>query len=224
MRPPLSPDDRRKGWVVVLVVLAALLAPIAVYLWTFGTELSHVHQRWAEMGSAMSGIYTPLLAILTLAVLVAQVNLQFRMNKHTFDQCYVQDARSDVHFYLDQLASELSRKFDDGSEVKTMLIEGFSYANAAQLSEPKVLEIAKTLNRRHHRLVAAWSAYYSVLAGLRSNSYHPYSITYATTKQKAIAMLSYDGCAALDNLVWCVSEGRLHLAFEFSGAGLPQHV
>ncbi len=222
MKVPDLSKSRPKGWFITLAVLTAVLAPIAVYVWTFGTELSHTHQRWSEMGSAMSGIYAPLLAILTLAVLAAQVHLQSSMNRHTFDQSFVQNARDDVHFYLNQLAAEMTRKFNDGSEIKTVLVDAFAYANAQCLDQPDVIEVAQELNRRHQRLLALWSAFYSVLAGLRTHNFYPYSTAYITTKQKAIAMLSYEGCAALDNFVWCVSERRLNYGFEFSGAELPQ--
>jgi len=170
------------------------------------------------MGSAMAGIYSPILAILTLVLLLTQVQLQSRMNEHTFDQSFVQNARDDLHFYLEQLVGELSREFDDGSEVQAMLVSVFAYAEIDDLKRAEVVATASALNKRNHRLVAIWSAIYGILAGLKANDYPPYSNNYVTSKQKAIAMLSYAGCAALDNLVWCVSEGRLSYPYEFSGA------
>ena len=85
----------------MLAIAAVLLAPIAMYVWTFGPTITDNHARWSEMGSAMSGIYAPILAILTLLLLSIRVGLQGRMNEHTFDQSYVQDARADLHFYLE---------------------------------------------------------------------------------------------------------------------------
>ncbi|HJV68879.1 hypothetical protein, partial [Ideonella sp.] len=179
----MSTKRFHKAWPVTLLVIVALLTPIAVYVWTFGTELSHDHSRWSEMGSAMSGIYTPILTLLTLAVLVAQVQLQASMNRHTFDQSFVQESRDRISFSLQQLAAELSREFDDGSEIKTMLIGAFAYANADTLGQPKVVEIAQALNRRHHRLFALWSEFYSAMAGLRAHDYHPYSTAFTAMKQ-----------------------------------------
>lgn len=217
----MSTKQPNKAWLVTLLVTLALLSPIAVYVWTFGTDLSHDHSRWSEMGSAMSGIYTPILTLLTLAVLIAQVRLQARMNRHTFDETFVQESREQINFSLQKLVDELSHKLDNGSEIKTMLVGQFAYANVDTLAQPKVIEIAQALDRRHHRLLAFWAEYYTAMAGLRVHNYHPYSTALTATKQRAITMLSYEGCAALDNLVWCVSKGRLNYGFEFSRAGLP---
>ena len=166
----------------------------------------------------MAGIYSPILVLLTLLLLLTQVKLQSRMNDHTFDQSFVQDARADLHFYLGQLENELSRKFDDGSEIQTMLIAVFAYPGSEDLKDEKIMANAAAINKRYHRLVSIWSAIYGILAGLKTNDYPPYSNNYVTAKQKAIAMLSYDCCAALDNLAWCVSEGRLNYPYEFSAA------
>ncbi len=213
--------ERRKGLAITLAVMFILLVPILVYVWTFGTELSHDHQRWSEMGSAMSGIYTPLLALLTLAVLVAQVRLQASMNRHTFDQSFVQQARDKIAFSLEQLAKEMSQEFEDGSDVKKLLVGAFAYANAEKLKEPALIDVAKALNQRHHRLFSLWSEFYSAMSGLRVHDFDPYNTTFTSMNQRAISMLSYEGCAALDNLVWCMSEGRLNYGYEFSGANLP---
>lgn len=221
MKQSAESPKHRKGPVITLIVLAVLLTPMLVYVWVFGTALSHDHERWSEMGSAMSGIYTPILTLLTLAVLIAQVRLQASMNRHTFDQSFVQQARDQISFSLEQLAKEMSREFKDGSEIKELLIGEFAYANAERLSKPDVIAVAKSLNRQHHRLFSLWSEFYSAMSGLRVHDFDPYNTTYTSMKQRAISMLSYEGCAALDNLVWCVSDGQLNYGYEFSGADLP---
>lgn len=214
-------SNRGPRLAVTLAVLLVLLVPILVYGWVFGTELSRDHQRWSEMGSAMSGIYTPLLTLLTFAVLLAQVRLQASMTRHTFDQSFVQQARDTITFSLEQLAKEMSQEVEDGSDIKRLLVGAFAYASAERLAEPTFIEVAKSLNQRHHRLISFWSEFYSAMAALRVHDFDPYSTTFTSMKQRAIAVLSYEGCAALDNLVWCVSEGRLNYGYEFPGANLP---
>jgi hypothetical protein len=65
-----APPDPRKLSVVVRLILVAVLAvlvsPLIVYMAVFGVSISHDHTRWGEMGSAMSGIYSPILALLAL--------------------------------------------------------------------------------------------------------------------------------------------------------------
>ena len=97
----------------------------------------------------MAGIYTPALTILTLLVLIAQVRLQHRINEHTFDQSYIQDARADLHFYLEQLVNELSKEFDDGSALQAMLIGAFAYATLEELESEQTISIATALNKRN---------------------------------------------------------------------------
>lgn len=198
-----------KAWIVFGLVSAILLLPIAVYIHTFGFTITSDHGRWSEMGSAMAGIYTPILTVLTLLVLLAQVGLQERMNRHTFDQAFVQDARSDIHFYLDQIAKELARTYEDGRQIGSTLIEAFSYPTKPQLLAAPLADIAKTLNKKQPGLLASWSAFYSVLAGISVHDWHPYDNAHIAAKQKAIAVLSYAGCAALDNYTFAASEGRL---------------
>ena len=73
-------------WVCFAIFAVAIISPVAVYVYTFGKELSNDHSRWAEMGAAMSGIYSPLIALLALAVLSFQLVAQRYLNKHILDQ------------------------------------------------------------------------------------------------------------------------------------------
>ena len=59
----------KEYWIILLIISLIMLMPIAVYIWRFGIIISNQHLRWAEMGSAMSGIYAPILSLLTLVVL-----------------------------------------------------------------------------------------------------------------------------------------------------------
>jgi hypothetical protein len=92
---------------VKILVALVLLAPIIFYIHMFGLSISNNHSRWSEMGSAMSGLYTPILALLTLSVLVIQVRMQTEMNKLAFDQQYITEARDDIQYYLFQLSNEV---------------------------------------------------------------------------------------------------------------------
>lgn len=221
MPRPLTTNQIVKAQIITLVICLILMLPIIIYIKTFGAHITNNHSRWAEMGSAMSGIYTPILTVLTLIVLSFQVKLQGQLNEHTFDQSYIQDARSDVHFYLEQLVREVELKLSDDINIRASIINAFGYIPYSELQRSEVVEVAKALDRKHQRLVSMWSAYYCVLTGLKQNQHHPYSVNFTTAKQKAIAMLSYELCAALDNLTWAVSDGKLPYGYEFSRI-LPQ--
>lgn len=66
----------------ILIAGSILAIPIIAYAWQFGFGLWKSNQEWAEMGSAIGGLYTPILSILTLVVLIKQFQLQKSMHKH----------------------------------------------------------------------------------------------------------------------------------------------
>lgn len=49
-----------------------LFAPIAVYSYQFGFGIWSGHEDWSRMGSALGGLYSPMIALLTLALLYRQ--------------------------------------------------------------------------------------------------------------------------------------------------------
>ena len=203
--------------VIPLLVVAAIFAPIIVYIATFGFHITSDHARWGEMGSAMSGIYTPILSIFTLIVLLVQVGLQRQSANDGRDQAYIQDARSDIEFYLAQIDVELEKMVQGGDRnVRKFLKDGFAFADIESLKSTKLFEVAKALNREFPRLSAIWSAYCSQLEGLGSQQHYPYKHNFVAAQEKAIAMVSFETCIALDNFNLCFSEGRLSCSHYFS--------
>lgn len=203
-------------WIFPILIGAALAAPAVTYVVTFGLSVTDNHARWAEMGSAMSGLYTPILSLLTLAVLVAQVRSQVQMNTHHFDQTYIQEARADIEYYLTQLDLELSKRLPDGATVHQLLNSSFAYSRLADLRSDEARQMAKNLNRQFPRIFSVWSAMYSIFAGLSSQKHYPYKSNFVAAKQKAIAIISFETCVALDQYVWCASEENLKYPFQFS--------
>jgi hypothetical protein len=202
--------------VSIATIAIMLITPIVLYISTFGSELSAIHSRWGEMGSAMSGIYSPIFAFLALIVLVMQVLLQYQINFHQYDQTYIQEARSEVQYYLEQMDRELAKNLDSGVNIRDFLHSAFELADINELSSKQFFEIAREFNRIHPRVCAIWSAIYTIFAGLRSQKQFPYEHNFGAAKQKAIVMTTFTTCVALDHFLWCVLKGRLSLEFEFS--------
>ncbi|MDP8568269.1 hypothetical protein [Methylophilus aquaticus] len=207
---------KKRKVLVVTLLLTILLFPIGVYVYNFGFVILDDHQRWAEMGSAMSGIYGPILTILTLLVLIFQLNLQEKLNRHTYDQAYVQEARADINFYLDQLSKAFASKFEDDKFVGQVLTDTFAYSTKQELLTSPLIEIAKALDKHHSSLLTSWAAYYSVLAGIGVHQRYPYENAHIAARNKAVALFSYAGCAALDNFLFAVSEERLKIPYAFA--------
>ena len=200
-----------------LVLAIVISAPIAVYIATFGFHITSDHARWGEMGSAMSGIYTPILSILTLAVLIIQVRLLNQSTIHESDQSYIQETRSDVEFYLAQIDIELEKIVQGGKRnVRMYLSEGFAFSDIESLKSTKLVNVAQALNREFPRLSSIWSAYCSRLEGLGSQQHYPYKHNFIAAQEKAIAMVSFETCVALDNFNWCFSVGKISSSHYFS--------
>lgn len=196
--------------------LAILLTPVLMYRHAFGSHISAKAEDWTAMGTAMAGIYGPLLAVLTLVVLTMQVRLQVQSSKHTFDEAHVQQANSDITFYLERLEAALTEhKTGSGRSAGKYLRD--AYASCTTHDQLRELHsIAVALNREHSKLYAAWSAYQSVVAGLQVVKEQPYIKTLGSAQQRATTVLTFEMCVTLDNYVWSLCEGRLNGPYLFS--------
>ena len=199
-----------------LGALLALLSPIAIYWATFGITIATEHNRWAEFGSAMSGIYSPLIAFLTLSVLGLQVLIQRAQSKHESDQAHILQARADIEFYLLRLDEYLSTVWLRGNTVRDSLHEVFQPATASDLDSEKLRGAAKELDRGAPRVLAVWFAIYPILKGLHAANEQAYELCRTSSVSKIIVMLSFETCVALDNFHRARTEGRVAVPYEFS--------
>lgn len=207
--------DRVSDVIAHCVVAVFLVAPLVVYVETFGSHLSHDLAVWAAMGSAMSGIYGPILAVLAFVVLTQQVRFQAQSNKHMFDHAHLQNAQADLAFYLLRLELALNERMQDvasagdGASAGAFLESWYSNVPHQQLQEPSLQLIASDFNRSYPKVLATWNAIQSIFAGLTATKEFPYDGHASSAKQKAVVTVTYGVCVALDKFVWCVSEGRL---------------
>lgn len=202
--------------IILGTVIALLLAPILVYVWTFGTSISSNHSRWGEMGSAMSGIYSPILALLALLVVYGQVKSQNRFNEHEIDQRLIEQGRSDIQYYLEQLDHVLQLRDPNGTTIREMLHQHFQPPSKAHLEAQALMQLGQSLNRQYPQPIALWGAIYPILAGLQAANRYPYTHNVTNTLQKIVAMTTFETGVALDNFHHCVTEGRVRLPYQFS--------
>jgi hypothetical protein len=181
------------------------------------------------MGSAMAGIYGPILAVLTLVVLVmqirlqrAQVLLQQATNKHAGDQAYLLNAKEDIDFYLEQLVKALAQFSGDHGNVKAKLHHLFARKATEELSDVWTKKDAHDFNTFVPQLQAIWTGMYTIFEGLASCQESAYRLHFSSAKMKTIAMLSYETCAALDNYLHCVTQGKLGYHYLFSTQLMPR--
>lgn len=198
------------------VITFMLFAPIIVYVYMFGFTISNSHTRWAEMGSAMSGIYSPILAFLALLVISKQLKLQEAITTHEFDQSYLQNARSDIQYYIDQLERALDESDENGNTARQVLSTVFMYTNSTALQSQKVAEVAQSLHAMHPRILSIWSTINPILAGLSAPNNQLYNSNLSDARMKITIIVSFQIAVALDNYHWCLSKGKYDLKYLFS--------
>lgn len=226
-----SGDVMKRVWslvgqrVAVVIGIAVLVAPIGVYMYKYGAKVPSEANLWGALGSAMSGIYGPILTVFTLVVLGMQVRLQHAQlklqqtaNQHTSDQAELQNAKDDINFYLEQLVKALEKSNGEGGTIKGTLHRSFERKTVEELSNMWVRRDARTLHDYAPQLQEIWMPIYLIYNRLSSRDETSYQIHYNSARQKAIAMLSYPTCVALDNYLYCLTEDRIRYAYQFSPA------
>lgn len=211
------------AYVALVTLVIWLLGPLVLYAYTFGTHITNSHIKWAEFGSAMSGIYSPLLALVTLFVLGAQVSLQKRqtalqqqINDHERDQAYLVQARSDIEFYAARVAEALSSIALPGVSLRAHLHKHFQPETAGELDSHELRQLAADI---HHLMPSSydlWAAIYPILMGMDAGKKTMFNLAYASSSQKLIALLGFETCVVLDNFHRVRSEGRSKVKYIFS--------
>jgi hypothetical protein len=204
----------------ITAVRAALLiflaAPVVAYVWAFGWQISRDHTRWGEFGSAMSGVYTPILTLLTLAVLVFQARIQKQVHDHELTQAFIQQARADIEFYVQRLDEAMSTPLSYGNTARELLHAQFEPSTLAELDSDRARALAKELDIAAPRILSLLYAIQAILAGLSASQEAPYRVNYTSAIQKLTSMLSFETCVALENFHRARTEGRLSVKYAYS--------
>lgn len=198
-------SDKVKKRLAQLIIFITLWLPIVLYAYQFGFTLSSDHKVWAEFGSIMSGIYSPIIAFIALLILANQARIQLSMDKHQHDSAFIERNRNDLDFYISKLESYLDKSYDEKLTIKEYLILNFSNVSNAQLLEVKTKEKAQAFVFSHSQVFDIWSAIYPILIGLDSQKKYPYVHNFESSKLRISSCLYFGTCVAMDNLYRCVS-------------------
>lgn len=197
--------------------------PISKYIQHFGTRVSSDHVRWAEMGSAMSGIYGPILASLTFVVLVFQfvlqrqtTLLQITTTRHMLDQAYIQNAREDVSFYLTKLSESLDMANRSGITVRQHLLNHFENVSVIKLLSPEAKQTADSIEKLYPQVHAAWSAIYCIYGAVADHPGRDYQMLLVSSCQRTEAMIDHKTCVALDNYIYSLRQGKPAYPYQYS--------
>ncbi|WP_323996303.1 hypothetical protein [Aeromonas hydrophila] len=205
-----------RGWFIIVVVLVLLFSPIAFYVNTFGGELTQDHSRWAEFGSAMGGIYSPIVALFTLAVLVVQFDIQRKMHGHEIEQSYLQHARPDIDFYISKIEKVLSLSLDGNSILRSVIRDSFIFDNITVLDSSSLKSLAFEVNKQAPDLFNIWNAIYPIFMGLSKQNTPMCNAMLSSAQRKLIVVLGFDVCVALDNYHKIISDNELKFNYVFN--------
>ena len=194
-----------------------LIGPLVFYVCTFGTHISSSHQQWAEFGSFMSGIYSPILTLATIIVLGFQVALQSRqtalqqqINDHELDQAYLIRAQSDIEFYATRMEVVLESTAFHDVTLRSHLHKHFQPTSIKDLDSIELRQLAANMHYSIPATLDLWAAVYPILMGLDAGKKKiMFNLAYDSSAQKLIALLGMESCVALDNFHRVQFEGRL---------------
>ncbi|ELB2078607.1 hypothetical protein QNZ73_002610 [Vibrio parahaemolyticus] len=103
---------------LIIVVSVILVLPMAAYIFQFGLGFWQSPSEWSDLGGYIGGVYTPILALLTLTVLCVQIYLQVLQHR----QHLVSLQEKDLSDYLTQLNYELDKKIEGELTLRQFLL------------------------------------------------------------------------------------------------------
>ena len=186
----------------LIIGLATILfsLPLIMYLYKFGFGLWFEHSEWAEMGAFFSGVYSPIIALLALLILISQTVAQGSINKHQYDQSYIQENRKDLDFYIEKLEAYLNTSAANGEKVSSLLIRHFSHLTIEQLDSSEAKELSNVFCTDCRLAFEIWVSIYPILKGFSANKEYPYDYQFSSSKLKVSTIISFQACIALDKL------------------------
>ncbi|MCD9115912.1 hypothetical protein [Pseudomonas bijieensis] len=129
---------RKLGTKKTSYIFSVILSiPVVIYTYEFGVGIWSSHDDWAKMGSALGGIYAPILSALTLYMIYRQLRLQAVMHVDQMDWQKLQIDRQHG-LYLCEKLKELIKNPCDLKKFLLALNQTEVYRN---ISKEQYLEI-----------------------------------------------------------------------------------
>lgn len=183
-----------------LIVLAALLllaAPFLIYQIKFNGPLSDRHEVWAQFGDYISGIYAPILSLLTLGVLFIQVQIQKRMADTAEVQKYLDDTVADLEYQVLRMQEILNRVDRyDGRTTRSVLDD--CYYNETDEDVRKLRGNHPALRDHSADIVSTWGVIYTTLYAFRNRQHPMYELAFRRAIVRLQVTLTHRTCSALD--------------------------
>ncbi|HCZ9035097.1 TPA: hypothetical protein O4F91_001697 [Vibrio alginolyticus] len=165
------------------------------------------HDDWANMGSALGGIYSPLIALLAFAVIFAQARVQLLSEQHSRDMVFIHDTKEDFNFYIERLDSALNQKLEGEITVSQLLVSFLDAVPDEKLLSDDCIKLCQQFDVNYQKVWGLWCGITPLLRGLESQSHFPYQHNFIGLKLRAVSLLSSPTCRCLDKLDYVLSKG-----------------
>jgi len=177
----------------VLLILA-LLTPVIIYTSQFGFGVWGSHSEWSEMGSALGGIYTPILTIFMVVILYRQTAIQAVLAKHTFDTNRIDKSKKQLNYHVSNIQKVLGIKD----------LNGFSISLNKILAVNRDMAILDTIDQWYDphisQLLVDWYNVQGILLSMDQPEESEYIMNHMQFKSFVITQLTYEVCDALDKI------------------------
>ena len=179
---------------VLLVVL--VVAPFVMYAHNFGFGFWSEHADWAQMGDFFGGVYSPILALVTLIVLYAQQKSQKSMEEHQYDSWFLNSTKEDSMLLIDLIIERTSapRNGTGGITVEAHLDQMLKLYEIRE-DDTEREEIFKNLIKpfcdNERRLLFAWISLHNLLDPLYDVDRAFYRQTAELIKTRLYSRLSF---------------------------------
>lgn len=227
---------------LALTVAAILVAPVLVYISHFGMAISSSHARWAEMGSAMAGIYGPVIAGLTLLMLFRQTRIMAtatELQSHTAALLAAQDQRArmqeDINSRWERLNQHLERISSRVGHIRSHLdrlealnLNTFWLMANAGFSTRSAKEKAADAYKSDPGLLDSWTGIAAALSGIIEQPYEDESLqrqrvlAFEQMRLHVAATLSVPVTSTLDALQYAL-DGRCPRYFNNEFSTIPEY-
>tara|TARA_R100001230_G_scaffold25535_1_gene20883 strand:- start:7121 stop:7771 length:651 start_codon:yes stop_codon:yes gene_type:complete len=186
-------------WIIGILIIAVLIAPVWIYIGHFSFEISSDHKRWGEMGSAMGGIYTPIIAFATLLVLAMQLILQRNMLERERIKDLIAERTSDFYQNINKIERILGANETLAKTMQSTGLSNYFGRSKALLKSPEYKEAAKAQYISTPALLDAWTGMYMSFIGLEDSEELLLQQLHKKLTYSAIAALSFPVASALDS-------------------------
>jgi hypothetical protein len=190
----MNNNKNHSGIFVYILLALALLSPVIIYASQFGFGIWGSHSEWSEMGSALGGIYTPILTIFMIVILYRQTIIQGALAKHTFDTNRIDKSQKQLDYHVSNIHKVLAIK--DAND--------FFISLNKILAVSRDMAILDTIDQWYDshisQLVADWCIVQGILHSMNQPDEPEYMLSHGQFKGFAITQLTYEVCDALDKI------------------------